>query len=110
MGTGLVAPRYEGGLGGRDPGERRDGIGRALEPRGIGLGADDYEVVVHHVPALGAVAGLHERVLEGAGVDEEHVGVGVFAQLDGCAGSDRDDVHGVAGILGKVGQQVGEQA
>jgi hypothetical protein len=50
------------------------------------------------------VAGLHEGVFESAGVDQQHVGVGVLPELEGRPGTDRDDVDGVAGVRGEEGQ------
>ena len=62
-------------------------------PAGSSGGPTMTKVVVHHVLAAHAVAGLHEGILPGAGMHQQHVGVAVLAQLQRLAGAHGDDVH-----------------
>ena len=55
MGAGLVAAAHEAGLGVID-GLESFARGLAGDLRGVGLGADDDEVVVHDLTAVDAVA------------------------------------------------------
>ena len=77
---------------------RRDrpvGVRRALrlsDSRRIVLGAQENEIVVHHVPAVGPVAVRHELVLERPRMDEDDVHVARLSKLEGLPGPYGDDV------------------
>ncbi len=70
----------------------------------------DHEIVIHHVFAAHAVAGGHEGVLLGPGMDQEHVGVAVLAQLEGLAGAHGNDLHPGLVLLLKIRQDILQQA
>ena len=109
VGAAVVAARGEGRLGRRDLLEGIDGIVVAFDMGGIGLRADDDEVVVHQRLALHAIALGDEFLLAGPVMDEQHVGIALLADLEGLAGPDRDDAHLDAGLLGEDRQQIFEQ-
>ena len=109
VGAGVVAAGDEGGFG---VGNALQRLGRALAAHHAGriVGrADDDEVVVHDVLAAHAVAGVHERVFAGAGMDQQHVGVAVLAQLERLARAHGDHLDRGAGLRLEVGQDVGQQ-
>src|SRR5262249_1731540 len=110
VGAGLVAARGEGRLALGDLSEGVRGGGQVADGGRVGLGADDYEVVVHHVQPVDTIAGGHKLVFLGAGVHEHHVGVAAGAQGQRLAGADGDHIHAGAVLRAKVGQDGVEQA
>ena len=70
-------------------------VGHALDlGRVVGRSHDD-EVVVHDGLAIHAMTGLHEGLLGGRGVHQQHVSVAGLAELEGLTAAHRDDLHRV---------------
>ena len=105
----------------RSPREMKGALAAAMRrkpstaslPRGlrrIGVRADDDEVVVHDVVALGRVALGDEGVLGRPIVHEHDVRVAAPADVEGLAGAERHDLHRDAGIGSEERQEMAEQA
>ena len=90
--TGLVATARERNSGRVDAAEgllRRCRLGHSGRIRG---GADDDEVVVHHVVAPHRMALFHEGGFLLGSMDQQDIGVAAAAELEGLARADRHDV------------------
>ena len=109
VGAALVAARDEGGVGGRYLLQRGHDI-VALGAHGVGLGAYQHEVVVHHGQALVGKTGGHKFFFGGGVVHKQHIGITPACHVDGLAGAHRDHL-GVnpCGLL-ECRQQVAKQA
>jgi len=105
----LVAARHEIAVGG---GQLLQGGGDVLAV-GAGrvvLGTDQYEVVVHDLAVLDAVAFVDELLLRCGVVHEHHVRITAAADVQGLAGTERNDLHVDAGSLFELRQNVPEKA
>ena len=109
VGAARIAAREKRLLLRRDLLQRGDDVLAAADMGGIGLRADQDEVVVHDLAAIDAVAGFQEFELGRLVVDEDHVGVAVLADRQGLAGSHRDNVHLDPARLGEGGEQERKQ-
>ncbi len=90
--------------------QRGQDILAALDLGRIGLGADQHEIVVHHVVALHAVAFGNELLFLRLGVDKHHVGIPAAARVERLACTLCDDLHVDASLFLEHRQDVAEEA
>ena len=108
MGAALVATRHKVGVGGRQLFQRRHDV-IALGACGVGLGANQHKVVVHHIKALGRKAVGHKLVFGHAVVHKQHIGIAPARHVNGLARAQCHHLDVDAVGLLEVGQQVGKQ-
>src|SRR3954463_5913318 len=110
MRTRAIAARDEWRVGRRDLAQRADDVLVAGDVRGIALGPDDHEIVVHDVEALHALSFGHELVLGRTVMNEHDIGVTPPADVERLAGTDGDDLDADALHLRELRKQMIKQA
>ena len=111
MGAGLIAPGHKGGfILGANLFEGLYCRLHAFDFQGVVRGADDDEIIIHHVMAIDEGSLFHGLQFLLFGVHYDNVGVAPLADFEGRAGAHGHHVHLDAGLFLKDGQQVIEQS
>ena len=109
VGTALVAAGYKLAI---SCGDLFEGLHNvvALGFCGVGLGANEHKIVVHHLKALHYKAFGHCFFFGLFVMHQQHIGVAASAHVDGLPGAQCHHFHLNASGLFEFGQQIGKQA
>ena len=93
MGAGVIAPGDKRVFAAEQPGHGVGNIGGVAQAGRVGRRPDQHKVIVHHRPALYAMARAHKFFLGGRGMRQDKINIAVSGQTNRLAGADRDHIH-----------------
>src|SRR5215211_2901192 len=110
MSAAVIAARCESAFSLSDALKRLRGLSKAPDAGRVVLGADEDEVVEHHIATVEPVALGDELVLVRSVMNEKRIRIASHSNLESLPGANSHDPHVDPGLLPEERNDVAEQA